>query len=163
MITDRDIEQSDKQRAQKADTYLNGITEFVKWTSTLAVAAVLWVASGLVGQLGWAWALSMTSLGLLLAALAAAVLALHRVLRAWSWDWRQACELDRFYLLKEFKYHEPERVSQEQERDQIDRLIHSIDGRRGYDRPERFNRWVLAHLGLLLAALLAYVVSRGLG
>jgi hypothetical protein len=53
MVTDRETKRAEKEETLKADAYLRGITDFVKWTTTLAVAAVLWVASGLGGKPGY--------------------------------------------------------------------------------------------------------------
>jgi hypothetical protein len=163
MITERDIKQAEKQETLKTDAYLKGTTDFVKWTSTLAAAAVLWVANGLGGQAGFSWVLSMTSLGILLAALAVAILAVHRVLTAWASEWSQSREQHAFYLLKQFKHFEPEQVSEEKEGEYIDRLLKATEAGRKYLDPQGFHRWVLWHVGLLLAGLFFYVIARGLG
>src|SRR5437764_219097 len=132
MITDRDIKQAEKQEALKADAFLKGLTDFVKWTSAVAVAAVLWVGSGLGGQAGFSWVLSLASLGLLLGSLAVAVLVGHRGLRAWGAEWSEARELHSFYVLKQFKHFEPEQASEGKEAEQINRLLTAIKAGRDY-------------------------------
>jgi hypothetical protein len=105
----------------------------------------------------------MTSLGLLLAALAIAVLTVHRVLRAWAAEWSQSRELYTFYLLKQLKHFEPEQVGQEKEDEHVNRLVKATEVSRGYAGPKGYNQWVLWHVGFLLAGLLSYILARWVG
>jgi hypothetical protein len=162
MITEREIRRAEKEEKLKADAYLKGITDFVKWTSTLAIAAVLWVANGLSGQPWLSWTLSMTSLGLLLAALAIAVLSIHRVLMAMASEWSESQELHRLCLQKKLRAFQPEKGTEDKEIEQIDRLLKAIETSRLYSGPKGFNQWVLWYIGILLGGLVSNVLARGL-
>lgn len=90
MITDKDITEAGEQERLQADTYLKGIIDFIKWSSTLAVAAVLWIGNFITSATGTPRIISAVSLLLLMSSLIVAVLAAGRVLTAWAREWDAA-------------------------------------------------------------------------
>ena len=44
MITEKDIDYAREQEKLLSETYLKGIVDFMKWSSTLVIAAILWIS-----------------------------------------------------------------------------------------------------------------------
>src|SRR6516225_7857766 len=115
MISEKDITEAEEQEKLSAETYLKGIIDFFKWTSTVGAAAVLWIGTTLSGMSGWHRYLGVFGLLVLITSLGVAIFAVRRVLTAWAVEWKQAIELHSFYMMKKFKTLEPEKVSKEKE------------------------------------------------
>ncbi len=104
MITEKDIEHAREQEKLLSETYLKGIVDFMKWSSTLAIAAILWISSNIKSVAGLSWVLSIVSLFFLVVSLVVAVLAVKWVLTAWAREWNVAREDYNLSLFKKFKW-----------------------------------------------------------
>ena len=170
MITDKDIAEAGEQEKLLAEAYLKGIVDFVKWSSTLAVAAILWIGNFITSATRLSWTMSALSLILLMSSLIVAVLAARRVLTAWAREWDVAREDHAFSLFKKWKAIKtrdlkPTEIAQlneldQQERERIDRLIKSLDAAKPFSESKRFNAWISWHIILLIGGLLIYVVAQ---
>ncbi len=164
MITDKDIAEVGEQEKLLAEAYLKGIVDFVKWSSTLAVAAILWIGNFITSATGLSWVISAVSLFLLMSSLIAAILAARRVLTAWA---REDHAFSLFKKWKAFKTKElkPTETTQlneldKQERERIDHLINSLDAAKPFSAPKSFNAWTSWHIILLVGGLLAYIIAQ---
>lgn len=132
MITEEDITQAREREKLLAGSYYKGIVDFMKWTSTVAIAAILWVGNTLTSIAGMPWIISIASLVFLVLSLVIAILAVRLILIAWAREWAWAREEHTLYLLKKLKAIEPSKVSQEKEVEQIQRVIKAIDATRPF-------------------------------
>jgi hypothetical protein len=170
MITDRDIEEAADEERVLAKTYLKAQTDFIKWSSTIAVAAILWIGNAEIPSAGLPWLLFLSSLALLVASLIAALVAARRVLIGWAREWDVARHDHKFSLFTKWKAY---KLSQNTELDQseladlklkenrsIEDLIAAIDAARPFSEPKGFTIPVTCHLLLLVGGLVAYVATR---
>lgn len=166
MITDKDIAQAEEQEKLLAETYLKGIADFVKWSSTLAVAAILWIGNHITSVAGLLWVLSVLSLIFLVSSLVVAVLVVRRVLTAWAREWDVARGDHTFSLFKKwkaFEASEPKRIEMaKKEQELINRLIDAIDAVRPFSEPKSFSTWVSWHIVLLIVGLVIYALAQAL-
>lgn len=160
MITEEEITELRQRERILAESYFKGIMDFVKWTSTVAIAAILWVGNTITSIAGLPRIISIASLVFLILSLSIAVLAVRRVLTAWATEWVLAREDYTFCLLKKLKAIEPSKVTEQKETEQINRLIKAIDDTRPFSRPTGFSTWVSWHTSLLIAGLLMYVLAQ---
>jgi|GEM_PF-2625555 len=163
MITEKDIKQAEKEEKRLVESYLKGITDFVRWTSTVAIAAILWVGNIITSTAGFSRAWLLISLVFLVLSLGIAVLTVRLVLIAWATEWNLASEDYNFCLLKKLKAIDPPKVTEQKETEQISRLIKAIDDTKPFSRPTGFSTWVSLHIGLLLIGLLTYVFAQIFG
>ncbi|MHB0965486.1 MAG: hypothetical protein ACYC36_03440 [Bellilinea sp.] len=173
MVTDKDIAEAGEREELLAEAYLKGLIDFVKWSSTLAVAAILWIGNFITSATGLSWAMSALSLVLLIVSLVVAIFAARRVLIAWAKEWEVARADHAFSLFKKFKaiktrelkLTETARLNEldKQEQDIIERLIKSIDSAKPFSESKRFNTWISWHIILLIGGLLVYIVAQFLG
>ena len=84
MVTEADLEEARKQEITSAQTFYKGVIDFIKWTSTLAAAGILWVGATVTSTEGVARYLAGLGLVSLITSLIMAVSIMHRVLTAWS-------------------------------------------------------------------------------
>jgi hypothetical protein len=160
MITEEDIIEAEEREKLLAESYHKGIMDFVKWTSTVAIAAILWVGNAVTSITGLPRILAIVGLGFLVVSLATAILAVKRVLTAWAAEWVLAKEDYTLCLLKKIKAIEPSKVTQEKEDEQIQRLIKANDATKPFARPTGFSTWISCHIALLLVGLLLYVFAQ---
>lgn len=162
MLTDKDLIETDKDEKESADSFLKGIVEFLKWTSTIAAAAVIWI-SGLDETIsGGAEFLIIASVIAVLASLIIAVFTMRQVLRAWETEWAMAIMASRFVLVKKLEAVEPENVKPQQVPDAINEYLDAIDATRAYSRPARYSLWTTLHIGLLIIGLVLYAIGQGI-
>ncbi len=170
MITDKDITQAEEQEKTLAEAYLSGITDFVKWSSTLAIAAILWIGNNITSVAGPSWVLSAFSLIFLVCSLLLAVFVVRRVLIAWAREWDAAREDYAFSLFKKWKAFRVNEIRpieatqlvelEKKERERIDRLLDALDATKPFAEPKGFSIWVSWHIGLLIAGLIIYVLAQ---
>ncbi len=188
MFTKDEIAEAIDEERLAAGSYLNGIMDFVKWTSTIDTAAVLWVGSAMTTMSGRAQGLAFCSLSLFIVSLVIAVYAVRQVLTAWAKEWELAREASRIIrnwnpveLLKvnelekrfgslsspEFftemtkaglSYPSANLVGKEME--QLHPLTKAIDAAKPYSLPARYNNWVAWHTVFLVLGLITYVIAQ---
>ena len=170
MITDKDIAEAGEQERLLAEAYLKGIIDFVKWSSTLAVAAILWIGNFITSAKGLSWVMSAIALFLLMSSPIVAILAARRVLTAWAREWDMAREDHAFSLFKKWKVFKAKELKStetahlnelgKQERERIDRLINSLDAVKPFSESKRFTAWLNWPIILLVGGLLVYIVAQ---
>jgi ABC-type multidrug transport system fused ATPase/permease subunit len=163
MITENEIHHAEERENLLSESFLKGVMDFIKWTSTIAIAAILWVGNSITSVTGLPWIISIASLIFLIFSLIVAVLAVKRVLKTWADEWDIAKELYILLLMKKLKSIEPSIITEQKETEQITKLIKSADPVKSLSRSEGFICWVTLHTGLLLVGLLMYVFARFLG
>src|SRR5262249_52430096 len=151
--------QAEKEEKESSDDYLRGIVDFLKWTSTITVAALIWVGNALSSKTGVGLVLSIICLVLLAASLAVSVWAVQRVLKAWGAKWALADALRGFYSMKKFKHYEPERITEEKEKEFIDALVRATQDLKPFLKSRQFSMWVTSHTGLLLGGIVFYIIA----
>jgi hypothetical protein len=163
MTTYEDIS-SKAEREEKflAEAYLKGITDFVKWSSTLAIAAILWIGNNItsVAGLSWVWWLSVVSLGFLVFSLVIAVLIVNRVLTAWGLKWVAIREWQKAILLKKEAEEEPSKVTDQELTTQHRQSLKTAIATVPLSQPAGFNTWVSWHIVLLIAGLVIYALAQ---
>ncbi len=172
MITDKDITEAGEQEKLSGEAYLKGIVDFVKWSSTLAVAAILWIGNFITSATGVSLVVSAVSLFLFMGSLIVAILAAVIVLTAWAREWDVAREDHAFTLFKklkalktmELKSTDTAQLNElgKQERERIERLINSLDAAKPFSESKRFDTWIRLHIILLIVGLLVYIVAQSL-
>lgn len=170
MITEKDITEASEQEKLSSEAYLKGVIDFVKWTSTLAVAGILWIGNFITSATELTWAISAVSLFLLMTSLIAAIFAIRRVLTTWAREWDMAREEQAFTLFKKFKALKtkelkPTETAQlyelgKQEWERIEHLINSIDATKPFSESKRFETWIRLHIILLILGLFIYIVAQ---
>lgn len=160
MISEEDIIQAREKEKILAGSYLKGITDFVKWTSTIAVAAILWIGNGITSIAGLPWKISIAGLVFLVLSLAIAVFAAKRILTAWATEWASASEEHTLYVLKKWKAVEPTKLPEKEEVEQIYRYLDAVKATRPFTQPTGFSAQVSWHIALLLVGLLLYVCAQ---
>jgi hypothetical protein len=162
MITEADISKAEVEERLLAQSYLKGLVDFTKWTSTLAIAGVLWVTNAATRMMGVSRALVVGSSILLIISLVLAVWLMKRVLEAWGNEWIRAIEEHSSVLLKKLKALEVGTVTVEKEREQVDRLLSAVDATRRFSRPSGFNTIAACHMAILVIGLIVYVLAEAL-
>jgi hypothetical protein len=170
MITDKDIAEAGKREELLAEAYLKGTIDFIKWSSTLAVAAILWIGNFITSAIGLSRTMSAISLVFLISSLVVAVLAARRVLIAWAKEWDIAKADHTFSLFKKVKAIKAKELKptdsaslnelNKQEQELIERLIKTIDSVKPYSESKSFNSWISWHIMLLIGGLLFYIVAQ---
>jgi len=191
MFTKDEIAEAIDEEKLWADSYLKGIIDFVKWTSTIGTAAILWVGSATTAMSGWAQGLAVCSLGLFIVSLVIAVYTVRQVLTAWAKEWELAREASR--IIRNWNPVEFSKVIELEKRfgglsspeffvemtkaglsyppanlvlkelEQLNPLTKAIDAIKPYSQPARFNRWVSWHTGFLVVGLITYVIAQFCG
>ena len=161
-LTEWDIMQDEKQERFWAMSYHKGVVDFVKWTSTLAGAAMLWVSNAISTTTGWPRFFMIASSISLILSLVLAIFTARQVLAAWATEWKVASEMYTLSVLKKFKATSLKKVSEEKEREQINRLLSAYKDAWLYQEPAVFNRWVTGHTLLLAFGLAMYLIAQAL-
>jgi len=159
MLTEKDLTDSQETEKANGESFLRGVTDFLKWTSTVAAAAVIWIG-GLSGSLtGAPRILAAVSLAAILVSLIVAVITMRRVLTAWAKSWNLAIKDSKYVLLKKLQAVDPAMVAKNQVAEAIDELLDAVDASRTYSRPAEYARWATWHVSLLVLGLILHVIA----
>lgn len=160
MLTEKDLTDSQETEKASGESFLRGVTDFLKWTSTVAAAAVIWIG-GLSGSLtGAPRILAAVSVAAILVSLVVAVITIRRVLTAWAKSWNLAIKDSKYVLLKKLHAVDPAMVAKNQMAEAIDELLDAVDASRTYSRPAEYARWVTSHVSLLVLGLILHVIAQ---
>lgn len=156
-----------EQEKVRGESYLQGIADYMKWTTTLAGAALLWVGNALVGLSSVSRVVAGVGLILLSTSLATAVFAAFYVLRALGNEWMWTKEWHQFTLFDQARAlvpdNAPHKAVEEIERARLDQWHQALDaaGKASASKdPAVFRWWVVSHVGLLVGGLCAYVLAQ---
>jgi len=169
-VTNGDIRRASKEEKELAQSYLAGLIEYAKWTSTVAIAAGIWIGNGLSSLSRLPLYLSIASLVLIILSLVIAVYAVRRVLTSWAIEWKVAKEDYSLLLLKKLKALRPEATStidpaagedlERKERIIIDRLVAAIEESRPLSDPGGYRSLISWHVVLLVGALFLFILAK---
>jgi hypothetical protein len=160
MITEKDIAQAREQEKLSAQSFLEGVVDFVKYTSTVSIAGLLWVGNSIGVARAPFRSILAVSLLFLVCSLIVAVITIWNVLVARGKEWDADIEDEVFVLLKKLKAIEPSKVSEQKESEQIHSLIKTIEASKPFARPTVFNRWVIVHVIFLVLGVTAYALAQ---
>jgi hypothetical protein len=160
MLTDQDIQEAHEKELVSAELFYKGLIDFIKWTSTLATAAILWIGEAIASTSGEARYLAGLGLIFLVFSLLLAISVVYRVLSAWGADWAANRAEHIFWLVKKLQAVNATEVSEEQEMEYVDKLMNTIDETKPFQDPRSFNRRVITHIGFLATGLLFYVIAQ---
>jgi hypothetical protein len=160
MVTEADLEEARKQEITSAQTFYKGVIDFIKWTSTLAAAGILWVGATVTSTEGVARYLAGLGLVSLITSLIMAVSIMHRVLTAWSREWDEHRAEHTLWLVKKLKAIDAAKVSDEEEVKYVEQLMSAIDAARPFRETGGFSKKVVYHIGLLTIGLLLYAIAQ---
>ncbi len=158
-ITEKDIEEAKLKHEELAKSYLKGVNDFIKWTSTVVIGSMLWISTSIAKYIGNIKMVSISSLIFLVLSLVVAILTVRRVLKSWGSEWELANVDYSFYVIKKLKYVEPDKITKEKEEEIIDDLIKKIGETKPYSNPKRFNFLVSLHIIFLVVGLILFVIS----
>lgn len=133
------------------------------YTSTIAIAAILWIGNSITSFAGLYRIMAIASLVFLVVSLVIAVFTVKRVLNAWASEWILAREDCTVLMLKKFNAIEPSKASKQIEIEHINRLMKAIDDTKTFSQPTGFNAYISWHISILLAGLFIYVLALVLG
>jgi len=160
MLTERDVLESRRREESTAQSFLKAVIGFIKWTASLTTAAILWVGFAMGANSGPSRHWMIASLVILIGSLILSILNVGGILTIWAKEWNVAQEDERLVLMKELKALRPDQLTQQQEEEQVKRLVKAIDATKAFNEPAGFQRWVLVHIILLVTGLLFYLIGQ---
>ncbi len=160
MLTEKDVTESRVTEKHSSESFLKGIIDFIKWTTTITVASVIWIGSQSHSLVGTARFVVGASMLAFLFSLIIAVITMRRVLNAWAADWNLAIKDQTFVLLKKAEAFGLTKTEEQRVEESINELLDAIDATRTYTRPFEYSCWISWHTGLLLLGLVLYVTAQ---
>jgi hypothetical protein len=156
MAPQDELKAAQNEETTTAEAFYKGVTEFVKWTSTLSLAAILWVGQTLkdTGE-GLARYCFIASLLFLISSLIVAVVTFWWVLKGWANNWKANQEL---YATLGNKFVGESVIIANDE--QVEGLLRAVKKAGPFQDPSTFDHRVFAHSVLLLAGLVLYVMAQ---
>jgi hypothetical protein len=160
MVTETDLKEAHEQEIASAQTYYKGVIDFIKWTSTLAAAAILWVGTTITSARGVERYLAGLGLVSLIASLMIAVSIMHRVLTAWGREWDAHRAEHTLWVIEKLKAVDAVQVSQEEEVKYYEQAMSTIDAARPFRESSSFTKRIMGHIILLTTGLLLYAIAQ---
>jgi len=163
-----------------AETYFKGIIDFIKWTSTIAVAAIIWIGSNLTAIKGLTVILTIVASMCLIFSLFLAIFTVKRILDAWAHQWDYEKKHISFIRSLENaiksgfpKGVDVENITSEEIKSifskgeiaenidfkQLDGLIKEIEDIQPFKESKYFNTYVFYHLIFLVTGLSFYLIA----
>lgn len=155
-----DVKESSLRERTRGEAYLGGLVDFIKWTSTISLAAVAWVAEAASEASGVSQRVSVAALVVLLFSIGVAVLAVKNVLAAWARQWEVA---QASHILREVETFWAGMLEddflQRRKKEALDGLAEALGNSKKYDRPAFFNRLIVCHISLSALGIAIYVIA----
>jgi len=148
------------QVKQKEESYSKKLIDFVKWTSTIAVAAILWIGNDITSVTGWPQFLSILGLIILIFSLFFAVYSASIVLSASGSYWKLAGVEYYHRLMVHYVGENPSQFEQGELKRSFDDCLKTFRDVIDYSKPEKYVSWVKCHIYFLAAGLSSYVLSQ---
>ena len=144
-----------------AENYLHNLTDFVKWTTTLTLAAVVWISTAITSFEGFAQTVGITSLLALLVSLVFAIISIKRVFDGSSNEWDLSRATHTIALLELFEKINPSADFIEKRRKKANELLEkSLEQNTKYYGTSYFNAPVTLHSISLCIGVALYAVSQ---
>ena len=162
MLTEKDLLECREAEKFSGETFLKGIIDFIKWTSTVAAAAVIWIGSLSSSLAGTPRMVAGAGMLVILLSIVIAAIAIRRVLNAWAAEWNLAIREHSYVLLKKLEALEPSKVTEHQMAESIEQLMQATNFTRAYSRPLAYSRWISCNAGSFMLGLLLYIIALAL-
>ena len=104
--------------------------------------------------------LAMISLVFLISSLVVAVYTVRWVLMGWAREWIAKQEEEKLFLMKKLKAVDESKVTDEQEKMQIEQLLNALEATELFHKPSSLTNRVVGHTLLLIGGLLFYVATQ---
>jgi hypothetical protein len=154
------VKESSTRLAAKADAYLDGLVDFIKWTAAFSVAASVWVANSFPPSEGISRCLKIASLTSLLVSVIVAIITVKRALDSWGNQWLIAKASHSLMVNEEFWALILKEEFLEKRKEEASELLSaSLDAAKKFDHPKVFNRLTLTHMVLSVLGILLFVAS----
>jgi hypothetical protein len=174
MVTDELITQWYEEEKQLSESYLKGVMDFVKWSSTVGVAAMLWIGNSVVSTTGSPRRIAFAALISIAISLIFAVFTVARALTAWSRKWTLAQETYSYGTFKKWKAFQLSNSAGEEKSMQHKRaleleqkdaefaewLLNAVDANKSYSKPVGFSIWTSLHTVFLFLGVSLFVISQ---
>ena len=145
-----------------ANSYIASLTDFVKWTTTINLAAVVWIANTLSSSAQILQVSSIIALTSLIFSLLFAIIAIKRILDASSNEWDVSRILNSRALLRLTIASEIGDVSSDNLKlGELEKQLNATLGiRKKYRETAHFNQPATLHTALLAFGITAYAVGQ---
>lgn len=155
--TKEDIDRSRNLLQREKSSYLKGVIDFVKWTSTIAVAAAIWVLNVVTSLSGITQRIGILAFGSLVISLFFAILTVREAVKNWGRNWTIAEKAFNVNILSFERQRIPDLVREED----LIQAHHDFwsTARDFHETPEKTNKWVKWHLVFLFVGLVFYGIS----
>jgi len=161
MFKKEDLDKYQQKERLGAETYLTSYVDFVKWTTTLDLAAIVWLATVTSSYVGLARWLTLLGLASLVIALVLAVLALKTVLDTSAHEWDVARLHHSLALLDLFETSGASEDFVKRKRDELTKRFNELSqiGDKFYGT-QLFNRLATWHTATLAGGVVLYALGQ---
>lgn len=156
----RELEELANQEQACEETFFKGLIEFLKWTSTVALAATLWIGNSLGLSTGITTGLSIIGLLLLVFSVVLAILMFTRALAALAGKWMYIKEWQKLGFIQIAQRARPSMKTLVAEEEQIEKALDATEASSKLAGPQPFSVLIILHTVSLLVGLLLYAVGQ---
>jgi ABC-type multidrug transport system fused ATPase/permease subunit len=156
----REQEELASQEQACEEAFFKGLTEFLKWTSTVALAAILWIANALGSSTGITTGFSTGGLLLLVFSVVLAILMFTRALAALARKWAYIREWQKLGLIQIAQRASPPMQTLVTAEEQIEKALDATEASSKLAGPQPFSVLIILHTVSLLTGLLLYAVGQ---
>ena len=164
------INQAKKELDLRSDVYLKSIVDFFKWTITVTVVVMLWIADNLDGLKLFPKVLVVIALFCFLASVAIAIVAVTRMNIAFAKDWGLAIansnilqnQILKTTLLSIVPAKELAESFERKEREMDKEKWETLKSSEPFSKPEGYNRLAKLYAVFLIAGLALYIFAQAL-
>lgn len=155
-----------KRRDISADSFLKSMIDYLKWTTTFALAALLWISSNLTSLISddsefypINFYAALGSIGLIFIGISISVYLAYNIVRYWNAEWK--LNYDLLHILLQYKERRVDQLnSQEQVKKNIPNLVDVTKARHEDPfHPKLFMKYLPVQTICLTLGLLAYIVA----
>ncbi len=157
MNTQDELSNTREEETLFARNYLKGVIDFVKWTSTVVVASILWMGSSIFRYESNNLVPLVLGMAFLISSLIVSIFTVKRILKEWGDQWELATAEYNFFLIKRVKVLST-KISKEKENEALEKIV-KIVNKKHLPEPKEYNRKVAFHVILLVAGLAFYIIS----
>jgi len=162
------IDQSKKDLDTQADTYFRVVVDFLKWTSTVTIGAMVWIGNNLDKVKPIPLVIAIVALLCLFASLVVAIHVVRRISIAAAKDWSLAIadsailrnSILKSVLLSIVPAEELSAGFEREERAAKDHKWDALKAAQPFSQPEGFNFWITVYVISLLTGLFLYVFAQ---
>ena len=160
------LTESKEELTLTSESYLKGIVDFVKWTSTVAITVMLWIGNNMASIVDPSRRLvAIFALVSLTMSLFTAICTIKRVLDAWKKEWDYANANALVWGILYLKATIPDELLTPQimaslEQETLEALGSVDNASRAVQPMSQFNTCVVWHMVFLLAGPILYILAQ---